>query len=63
MAANDRVIRLTLSVPKGLYDRMHAVTEAQSGKHNTFICDAIEDKLAVEEKVLKYRQGLVRKQA
>jgi len=58
MGANDAVIRVTVSIPKQRYLRMHAVTQANEAKHNTFINGAIEEKLVVEEKVLKYRERL-----
>lgn len=63
MAANDAVQKLTLRLPRDLYDRMHAITEARGAEHNAFIVKAIERMLALEERVEVVRAKLLRRDA
>lgn len=55
----NRRISLTVRVGRQVYDRMHAITEAERQKHNGFVERAIEEKIEREERLRVERDRMV----
>jgi len=45
MAANDKIIRMTLLVPREMYLEMHTLSEEWLSSHNQFMLLAMRDRI------------------
>lgn len=45
MAANDRIIRMTLLVPREMYEEMHQLAQVWMSSHNQFALLALRDRI------------------